>query len=86
MSKERWVIKTNKGRYVGIPYMMRGGFRSFLHAEPVWNKTRTFDTRKEAETELNEYLTPTSNYYIDRDTFTEGEKLEGAALVILNNE
>lgn len=81
MSKERWVIKTNKGRFVGIPYMMRGGFRSFLNDKPIWNKTRTFDTSEEAKEELANYLSPTSNHYIDRDTFEEGEKLVGVEKV-----
>lgn len=86
MDRKQWVIKTNKGRFVGIPYMVRGGFRSFLNDKPVWNKTRTFNTSEEAEKGLANYLSPTNNHYIDRDTFKEGEKLDGVEEVLVLKE
>ena len=82
MERKRWVIKTNQNRYVEIPYMMGGGFKSFLSNKLLWNKTRTFDTKEEAKEFLGYYLSA-NRYYIDRHTFQEGEKLEGVELVAI---
>jgi hypothetical protein len=76
LDRERWVIKTNKNRYVSIPYILGGGFRSYLDDKPIWNKTRTFQSQEEAEEFLSKYLSPSTSYYIDRYSFKDGEKLE----------
>lgn len=83
MDRERWVIKTNKNRYVSIPYILSSGFKSYLDDTPVWNKTRTFGTEKEANDYLNRYLSPDTPYYIDRFSYKEGEKLEGVEKVLV---
>ncbi|PKR83513.1 hypothetical protein [Heyndrickxia camelliae] len=76
MNRERWVLKTNHNRYVSIPYILSGGFRSYLDDKPVWNKTRTFHSQEEAEEYLEKYLSPSTPYYVDRYSFKDGEKLE----------
>ena len=81
--RERWVLKTNLNRYVGIPFILGGGFRSYLDTEAVWNKTRTFHTREEAEEYLLKYLSPTDKHYIDRHSFKDGEKLEKVEKVLV---
>lgn len=83
MERERWVIKTNKNRYVSIPYILGSGFRSYLDDKPIWNKTRTYQSKEEAEEFLSKYLSPTSQYYIDRYSFKDGEKLVGVEKVLL---
>lgn len=76
MDRERWVIKTNKSRYVSIPYILSGGFKSYLDDKPVWNKTRTFHTKEKADEYLEKYLSPTTPYYIDKFSFKDGEQLD----------
>ena len=76
MNRERWVIKTNQGRYVSIPFILGSGFRSYLDDAPVWNKTRTFHTEEEAEQYLSKYQDPSDPHYVDRYSFKEDEKLE----------
>ncbi|MEI3892394.1 MULTISPECIES: hypothetical protein [unclassified Bacillus (in: firmicutes)] len=83
MDRERWVIKTNKGRYVGIPFILSSGLKSFLDEKPVWNKTRTYHTRAEAEAGLAKYLSPANNHYVDKYSFEEGEKLDGVERVFV---
>ncbi|UGO47777.1 hypothetical protein MCCARTNEY_203 [Bacillus phage vB_BanH_McCartney] len=83
MNRERWVIKTNQGRYVGIPYMLGSGFKSFLDEKPVWNKTRTFATEVEAVTALDKYISPHDPHYVDRYSFREGEKLSSVEKVLV---
>lgn len=83
MNRERWVIKTNLGRYVSIPFMLGSGFKSFLHEQPVWSKTRTFNTEGEAQAALDKYRAPNDPHYVDRHSFREGEKLVGVEKVIV---
>ncbi|AFV21545.1 MULTISPECIES: hypothetical protein [Bacillus] len=83
MDRECWIIKTNKERYVSIPFILSSGFRSYLDEKPVWNKTRTFYTEGEAKEYLAKYLSPTDNHYVDRYSFEEGEKLIGVERVFL---
>lgn len=83
VDRKRWAIVTNKKRYVGVPFMLRSGFQSFLDDEPVWNKTRTFHTKEEAEEGLEKYLSPDTPFYVDRYSFIEGEELVGVEMVFV---
>ncbi|QEG13647.1 hypothetical protein MARVELLAND_125 [Bacillus phage vB_BspM_MarvelLand] len=83
MDRERWVIKTNQGRYVSIPFILSSGFKSFLDEKAVWNKTSSYDTEEEAQKALDRYQALNSPYHIDRWSFKEGEKLIGVEKVLI---
>lgn len=83
MNRKRWAIKTNQNRYVSIPFILSSGFRSYLDEKAEWNKTRTFQTKEEAEEFLEKYLSPSTQYYVDRYSYKEGEKLESVEMVFV---
>lgn len=84
--EKRWVIRTNQNRYVSIPYILRSGFRSFLDETPIWNKTKSFPTKEEAEEHMAKYMDPEDPHYVDRHSYKDGEKLDGVTEVVLVKE
>ncbi|WP_342480072.1 hypothetical protein NST07_20695 [Paenibacillus sp. FSL L8-0340] len=73
---EKWVIKTNQGRYVTIPFILTSGFRSYLNNSPTAKDTRRYSSADEAQEYYEKYLAG-RQYYVDKYTFQNGEALSG---------
>lgn len=81
--KEVYIIKTNHGRYVGIPYMI-GGYKSFLEDSLNSGKILICQSHEEAESFIEEYNKGTK-FFIDSYSYRDGEFLETPLKVILKN-